>query len=200
MHAFKTALVLGCAAALAACGHVPVGSLIALRNFNAATFDPATLRLAMQMPDVIAPLRRGVKLEVTLWSDADPAHKTKRSFVLEETAGPDAQAGLAGFARPGHVIHAYRVAPKDIAAIRALQALGSTMGTQHPGQNHLAIGAGMAACRLGDLPTDSLPTTTLIEVTPQAGYVELLRDLDIKEEARKAGKDLDIELPPCTSS
>ena len=197
MHPLKTILALGCAAALSACGHVPVGSLIALRNFDAATFDPANLRLAMQMPETIAPRRHGVKLEVTLWSDAVPDHKTKRSFVLEETAEPGVQAGLAGFARPGRAIHAYRVASKDLAAIRALQALGSGMGAQHPEQNHLAIGAGMEACRLGDLPTDSLPTTTLIQVAPQAGFIELLRDLDIKAEARKAGKDLDIEVLRC---
>jgi len=196
----KTALALGCAAALAACGHMPIASLVALRNFDAATFDPATLRLAMQMPDAIAPRRHGVKLEVTLWSDVDAAHRTRRSFVLEETIESEVQAELAPFARPGRVMHAYRVAPKDIEVIRALQAEGSAMGRQHPGQNHLSIGTGMEACRLGDMPTDSLPTTTWLEVTRGSGFIALLRDFDIKEEARKAGKNIDVELPPCLTS
>ena len=196
----KTALALGCVAALTACGHMPVTGLVALRNFDAATFDPAALRLAMQMPDAIAPRRHGVKLEVTLWSDVDAAHRTRRSFVLEETIESDVQAALAPFARAGRIIHAYRVAPKDVAVISALQAQGIEMGRQHPGQNHLAFGAGMEACRLSDMPTDSLPTTTLLSVTPQAGFVELLRDFDLKEEVRKAGKDVDRELQPCTAS
>ncbi|KAF0211543.1 MAG: hypothetical protein FD172_1786 [Methylocystaceae bacterium] len=39
------------AAMLAACSHVPVSTMWALRNFDAASVDPTVLRAAVRLPE-----------------------------------------------------------------------------------------------------------------------------------------------------
>ncbi len=59
------------AAMLAACSHVPVSTMWALRNFDAASVDPAALRAAVRLPETFEPQKGGVTLKIGWWRDGE---------------------------------------------------------------------------------------------------------------------------------
>ena len=59
------------AAMLAACSHVPVSTMWALRNFDAASVDPAVLRAAVRLPETFEPQKGGVTLKIGWWRDGE---------------------------------------------------------------------------------------------------------------------------------
>ena len=81
------------ALALSGCGHMPVSTMWALRGFDAATADPASLRAAIRIPESLEPRPGGVTLEVGWWRDGDEANKRDAKFVLQEI---DRRDGIAG--------------------------------------------------------------------------------------------------------
>ena len=84
------------AAMLAACSHVPVSTMWALRNFDAASVDPAVLRAAVRLPETFEPQKGGVTLKIGWWRDGDENAKHEMIFALRETTAPEDVAPLAG--------------------------------------------------------------------------------------------------------
>ena len=109
------------AAMLAACSHVPVSTMWALRNFDAASVDPAVLRAAVRLPESFEPQKGGVTLKIGWWRDGEEKAKHEMTFALKETTAPEDVAPLAGEKKEGTRIYAFRVDPADYAAIRARQ-------------------------------------------------------------------------------
>jgi hypothetical protein len=183
------------ALALAACGHVPVATMVRLHSFDFATFDPSALRAAVGVPDVFKPRPEGAKLVVTLtFGDAPPQTET---FLLKRLTPPGDLAPLAPFAHAGATIYAFALDPADVARIRDLQAEGRRARAEHPGRNTLTIRIEANVCRLGPLPDGPILITTYIRPDEETGYLVLLRDVDLRETVRAAGKNLDAETPPC---
>ena len=66
---------------------MPVSTMWALRNFDASTADPASLRAAIRIPESLEPRPGGVTLEVGWWRDGDEA---KHDAKKEKGGGCDA--------------------------------------------------------------------------------------------------------------
>jgi len=184
------------AAALAACSHVPVSTMWALRNFDASSVDPAALRAAVRLPETFEPQRVGVTLKIGWWRDGEEKEKHEMSFALQETTAPEDVAPLAGEQKPGTRIHAYRVNPADYAAIRARQKQFLEEKARNPGKTHGSFGVGAEACRRGGFPEGPLLTTTYLRTQPSGAYLTVLKNLDMRETATKE-KPLDELVPPC---
>ncbi|MGA2637822.1 hypothetical protein [Methylocella sp.] len=139
---------------------MPVSTMWALRNFDASTADPASLRAAIRIPESLEPRPGGVTLEVGWWRDGDEA-KHDAKFVLQEST---AETGsLAGERKPGTRIYAYRVNPADFAAIRAMQAEVLTEKKKAGAATHGVFGIGADACREADLASGPLYITTFLK-------------------------------------
>ncbi|MGJ0513575.1 hypothetical protein [Methylocystis sp.] len=184
------------AAMLSACSHVPVSTMWALRNFDAASVDPAVLRAAVRLPETFEPQKGGVTLKIGWWRDGEAKSKHEMIFALKETTAPEDVAPLAGETRPGTRIHAYRVDPADYAAIRARQKEFLEEKARDPGKTHGSFGVGADACRRGDFPEGPLLTTTYLRTQSSGPYLTVLKNLDMREAATKE-KPLDALVPPC---
>jgi len=187
---------LALAAALSACSHVPVSTLWALRNFDAASVDPAALRAAVRLPESFEPQRGGVTLKIGWWRNGEENAKREMTFALKETTSPEDVAPLAGEKKAGTHIYAYRVDPADFAAIRARQKEFLEEKVRNPGKTHGSFGVGAEACRRGDFPEGPLLTTTYLRTQPTGAYLTVLKNLDMRE-AATTEKPLDKLVPPC---
>lgn len=187
---------LALATALSACSHVPVSTMWALRNFDAASVDPAALRAAVRLPESFEPQRGGVALKIGWWRDGEEKAKHEMSFALKETTAPEDIAPLAGEKTAGTRIYAFRVDPADYATIRARQKEFLEEKARNPGKTHGSFGVGAEACRRGDFPNGPLLTTTYLRTEPSGAYLTVLKNLDMREAATKE-KPLDALVPPC---
>lgn len=183
-------------ASLAACSHMPVSTMWALRSFDAATVDPRTLRAAIRIPEALEPRPRGVTLTVGWWRDGEENSKHETKFALVEVTAPEDVAPLAGEKKAGTRLHAYRVDPADYAQIRALQQQSVEEKARNPGKTHGSFGVGADACRRGELRDGPLLTTSYLRTRPSGDYLTLLKDVDLRT-AVTTEKPLDALLPPC---
>lgn len=183
---------------LAACGHVPLSTIWALRNLDAATLDPALFRAAIRIPDTLEPAPKGVKLEIGWWRDGDEANKHEVKFVLQETISPADTAPLTAERRPGTRVHVYRVDPADLAAIRAVQAQVQEEKAKSGGHAHGKLGVGADACRRGEPGRGPVPMTTWLRTEARGDYLPVVVDLDLRS-AVTAEKSFDDLVPPCAA-
>jgi multidrug efflux pump subunit AcrA (membrane-fusion protein) len=193
-HSLLTASAL--ALPLTACGHVPITTIWALRNLDAATLDPALLRAAIRVPDTLEPAPGGVRLEIGWWRDGEEAKKHEVKFVLQETTQPADTAPLAAERRPGTRVHVYRVDPTDLAGIRAVQAQVRAEKAQSGG--HGKVGVGADACRRGEPGRGPVLMTTWLRIDARGDYLPVVVDLDLRS-AVTAEKSFDVLVPPCAS-
>ncbi|WP_244430606.1 hypothetical protein [Methylocystis sp. ATCC 49242] len=182
------------AASLAACSHMPVSTMWALRNFDASTVDAPTLRAAVRLPEAFEPRRGGVTLTVGWWRDGEDKHEAK--FVLKETTASDDLAPLAGERKPGTRLFAYRVDPADYAAIGARQKEFLEEKARNPAKTHGSFGVGADACRRGELPDGPILTTSFLRTQSGGPYLTLLKNVDLREAATQE-KPLEELLPLC---
>jgi hypothetical protein len=180
------------AAALAACGHVPLSMMYHLRNFGPRTADPAALRVAVRIPNALQLQPGDVNLAVAYWREGEDANKREEKFLLEEL--PAEVAYLTAEQRPGTHLHAFRIAPADVPRMRALQT-GISAG-QRRGRNHGTLGIGADTCHRGGWPDGPMYMTTFIKADEAQGFLTLLENVDLRTAVPK-GKTLDEFLPPC---
>jgi hypothetical protein len=181
---------------LSACGHVPVSTLWALRNFDAATIDPALLRAAIRVPDTLEPAPGGVKLEIGWWRNGEEDKKHIVKFALQETNSPADTTPLAVERRPGTRVHVYRVDPADIAAIRAVQAQAREAKA---GGAHGSFGVGADACRRSEPGQGPVLMTTWLRVDARRQYLPVVENLDLRTAVTKE-KNFEELVPPCPRS
>lgn len=185
-----------CAAlASAGCGHVPVSTMWALRNFDSLSVDPAFLRAAVRMPRAFQPRPGGVKVVATWGRKGDPASEQKIEIALQETSLSAEGPSLAKEIRPGNYLQVYRVPPADVPRLRALQAEIARAKAQKLA-DHGSLSVGADACRIDDLPEGPILLTTFLKTSEEAGWLTLLKDVDLRALATKE-KPLEELLPPC---
>jgi len=184
---------------LTACGHVPITTIWALRNLDAATLDPALLRAAIRIPDALEPAPGGVRLEIAWWRDGEENRKHEVKFALQETRSPADTGPLEAERRPGARLHVYRVDPADLAAIRAVQARVQEEKARSGGHAHGKIGVGADACRRGEPGRGPLAMTTWLRIDARGDYLPVVVDLDLRS-AVTAEKSFDQLVPPCAAT
>jgi len=184
------------ALSLAACAHMPVSTMWALRNFDAATVDPATLRAAITLPEALEPQPGGVTLTVGWWRDGEESAKHEAKFVLKESSVPQDVAPLADEKRAGIRLFVYRVDPADYAEIRARQKQFLEEKARNPAKTHGSFGVGAEACRRDEFPQGPLLTTSYLRTEPSGAYLTLLKNVDLRA-AVTSEKPLDALVPPC---
>jgi len=168
----------------------------AMRNFDAATVDPASLRAAITLPQALEPQPGGVTLTVGWWRDGEEGARHEAKFVLKETSAPQDVAPLHDEKRAGTRLFVYRVDPADFPEIRARQKQFLEEKARSPAKTHGSFGVGAEACRRGELPQGPLLTTSFLRTEPEGAYLTLLKNVDLRS-AVTDEKPLDVLVPSC---
>jgi hypothetical protein len=183
---------------LTSCGHMPVSTMVQLRNFDFATFDPAEMRAGLRFPDVLVLRANGLKLVVDLEHQGPVPDKRKEVFHLKDTSEAALGSELLPWQKKGMRVMGYRIDAGDVARIRSLQELGQKWkreGTQN--KDKLTISFEPDVCRRDALPETPLYVTTFLKVDARSQLVVFLKDVDLRKIADEAGKPLDENVPPC---
>lgn len=181
---------------LAGCGHVPVSTMWALRNFDMVRADPTHLRVAVRLPEALIPQPGGVKVTARWGRKGEPQSERTAEIVLQETSVAAEGAGLTQARRAGTRLFAYKVASQDVERLRALQLEVARTQREGQGRETGALGVSADACRTGELPAGALAMTTFLKVDSEREYLTLLKDVDLRTLA-SGDKSLDNLVPAC---
>jgi len=187
----RAPLPLGLVVLLAACGHVPLMSMVTLSRIDFATTDPALLRAAIKLPQVIEPRLNGAALRVAV-KLAD-GRDMAQDFELSETMDERDVLVLHAELDPGTHVFAYRIDPGELEKLKVFRR--TVLAQKYEQNAGLEISIKPDACRAGALPPGPLLMTTYIKTSETNRYVTLARDVDLRTLA--AGRDAAVAIPAC---
>jgi hypothetical protein len=195
---FAPAMLCGALGALpAACGHMPVTSMVKLARVDFAATDPAGLRAAVKLPMAIRPLRDQVRLRLTV--RLANGKEDTQDFRLNEVSGPADISSLRDEIETGTHLLAYRLEPAEATRLAAFRdALQKQQAASGGRGGALTISIAPEVCRGGELAAGPVLFTTYLRTAETGGYVPLARDVDMRSIAR--GRDLTAQMPECGPS
>lgn len=161
------------AAALAACGHVPVRSLLAMSRIDFATTDLPALRAALRIPDAYH--ARANRMVVEVVQEGRPA--IREEFALERLTSPAELSLLGSERRAGTEIIAYKLPDAAIATFTALRAKAAEAKAEKR-KGSLTLKLEPDFCYVSEPPKDSLVFSTYLRTSETRTYVPVLIDLD----------------------
>jgi hypothetical protein len=182
--------------AAAACAYMPLSTLYRLRSFDLGTFDPAALRVALQVPEVLE-RRPGAVVRLEVWTQPDKRDLKEHVISMESVQEAGERAPLAAFAKEGMKTHLYKVSARDVMVIRALQAEGVARHRAGQKGGGVEIKPEPKACRTRDIPPGPFPAHLLVQLVPTEGYMVVLRNVDLHLELSQRGLSLEAQVPPC---
>lgn len=190
------ALAIGCGTVgvlLAACGHMPLTSMVKLARVDFTATDPGGLRAAVKLPSAIRPQRDQVRLRLTVRLAS--GKEDTQDFRLTEISDP-ADITLLREEIAGTHLFAYRLEPAESARLTAFRdSLKRQQAASGGRGGALTISIAPEVCRSGELPPGGVLFTTYLRTAETGGYVVLARDVDLRSVAR--GRDLAAEMPVC---
>ena len=195
---FARAMLCGALGALpAACGHMPVTSMVKLAGVDFAATDPAGLRAAVKLPGAIRPLREQVRLRLTV--RLANGKEDTQDFRLNEVSDPADIASLRDEIEAGTHLFAYRLEPAEATRLAAFRDALQKQQTASGGRGGaLTISTAPEVCRGGELAGGPVLFTTYLRTAETGGYVPLARDVDMRSIAR--GRDIAAQMPECGPS
>ncbi|MCC2097686.1 MAG: hypothetical protein KDJ29_12385 [Hyphomicrobiales bacterium] len=181
---------------LAGCGHMPVSTMIKLRNFDMLSVDPGELRAAVRLPATLEPQAGGVTLKVSFWPKGGEANKQTVQVVLSEDSRSLGDAALQSYRQAGTRLFAYRVSPEDADRLRAAQADFRRRKAEGKRRYHGSLSIDARACRRGDLAKGPVYLSTFLNPGRGYGFLPMTVDVDMRRFAKNAAALL-AQLPEC---
>ncbi|WP_186400103.1 hypothetical protein [Stappia sp. P2PMeth1] len=186
------------AAALAAsCGHVPLGSLISLRNFDLETTDPERLRIAVRHPDWIRVIPGGARMVVEQKRKSDGRTVLREEVRFRESAAAEDLVSLGRERRRGTELRVYRVAAEDVQRFADTQAILRRQSPEERAALEGSLSVAVAGCRLPAVPPGPALVSTYLAAKETDGFVPLLRDFDLGKAMIEAGAPEAGPIGPC---
>lgn len=161
------------AATLAACGHVPVRSLLAMSRIDFATTDLPALRAALRIPGGYQ--ARANRMVVEVVQEGRPA--IREEFALERLTSAAELSLLGSERRAGTEIIAYRLPDAAIATFTALREKAAEARAEKR-KGSLMLKLEPDFCYVSEPPKDSLVFSTYLRTSETRTYVPVLIDLD----------------------
>jgi hypothetical protein len=161
------------ATALAACGHVPVRSMLAMSRIDFATTDLSAMRAALRIPNAYQ--ARANRMVVEVMQEGRPA--IREEFALERLTSTAELSLLGSERRTGTEIIAYRLPDAAIATFTALRAKAAEAKAEKR-KGSLTLKLEPDFCYVSEPPKDSLVFSTYLRTSETRTYVPVLIDLD----------------------
>jgi hypothetical protein len=174
----------------AACGHMPVTSMVKLARVDFQTTDPEKLRVAVRLPSALRARAEGTVLRVAV--RVGKGAEEARDFSLREITDRAELDMLAGEGEAGFHLSAYAIAANDVAHVRMFRA-ALMQKKQDEVSGALTISVRPDTCRTGSLPSGPVLLSTYLRTGETSGYVPLARDVDL----RSFERDIAAMIPEC---
>jgi hypothetical protein len=181
-------LIPGLLCALAACAHVPFGTMWAMRNFERAdlvAMEASELRAAIRVPEAFAVEREGHLLRATLQQDGQPEQLLEAQLVVEFST-----AGSETFERKAdHRWHAFKLTPEGERGFRAIQKALGAVSEGSKGSFALEVKPNMAIEMKDRKPGRVGEFSVMVRLGADRGWLTLVEDypIDITKEALEQG-------------
>lgn len=180
---------------LGGCAYVPLSSLYRLKSFDLGAFDPAALRVAIRISDAVE-RRPGAVVKIETMFNGDEANRRVQEIAMESVTEAGELAPLGSFNQSGERLYLYRIAPKDVARVRALQEEGKARATSGA-KAKVEIKPEPKGCLARPLPPGPLHADLIARIEPQEPYFVVLKRLELRGELANRGVDLAEHLPSC---
>lgn len=180
--------------ALAGCGHMPISSMLKLRQLDFMTADARQIRVAVQMPEALEVHEDGAVLEIGA-ERRNPDENLQERFILEKLAGAATAATPGVEPKPGFHLAIFRLAEADMARLAALRGKIKAWKAEDPGGTKGTLSIGAAGCRREQLPEGALLVSTYLKTDGEEEFITMARNVDLRSVVPESSGGLD--LPPC---
>lgn len=191
------AIILVLTSLAASCGQVPLSSLIGLRSFDLETTDPARLRIAVRHPDWIEVPSEGAVMQIEQRSKASGALIMSEQIVFRHSVAGEDLASLGSERRRGSVIRVFRIAPRDVERMRAVQKAIRARSQDKTSGVEGRLSVSVTGCRLGTAPEGEVKVSTYLAASELDGFLPLTRDFDLRAAMIDAGAPQDDPIAAC---
>lgn len=185
---------------LAACGHVPLTSMVKLRAFDLRTTDPAQLMVAVRHPDWIRIPQGGAVMVIEERGGPQGPVVQRDEIVFERIEDARATGRLAVERRRGTTLSVFAVAPADADRVRSVQRRLGARRSQGSSRASGSLSVSVKGCRVGPVPEGAVPVSTFLAAGEFDGFVPLLRDFDLKAAMREAGAPVEDTIASCDAA
>lgn len=200
MRLSKITLALAATLGVAACGAMPLSSMLRMRHMDFLTTDVSALRAGVGLPAGVQPVAgtpRLVMLVVHQTAKGEPL-SDEREFPLHWINDPAELAALRREAGGNGPLWTYRLAPDDAAALTRFRDEQLNRKDRRSGQSTISIGVAADACYTGTKPpTGPIPVSTYLRGAETDGYVTMIKDYDLNRIAQDYGADKAPKLTAC---
>jgi len=182
----------------AACSHVPLATMVKLRNFDLLKTDPGALRIGVKYPVSIQIPPNGARMRLTVTEKNSGTVQVKEELAFDRVRSAAEKAELSSELQAGWRIDIFRLPQDRIAAFKAFQdrllAMSETERDRIDGSMNLSVDA----CIAGENRPDSIVVSTYLKASETGGFVPLVRDADLQALMTAEGLDADaVPLGPC---
>lgn len=175
---------------LSGCGYGVPSTLADMAALDPLQADPGAIEIALGTPAGLAVQKGGARMTVDV-SRSDQTRKWSQTYVLQ--ARPGAAPGVT--VDPGSVVTVYRLAPADVARLRALQAEAASWKTETPPpKGSASIGLGVDACKTGAGPDPDARSSAYIRLEENGAFLPLIRPVPMRSIIGQAAFDA---IAPC---
>ena len=169
---------------LAACTSVPLTSLPKLARIDFLTTDLSRMRVAIALPEALAPKPQGVIMEMKTKIGDEPEH-AENLHLVESKLAQD-QQGLPTDQPKNQTLHVFKLSAMDVQQLNALrQRVTDARKQRQKGSLSLGIEA-KEFCKLSDLPPGPALTTTYVLTSETESYVTMVQDFNLRSNAKTA--------------
>ncbi len=165
------------AATLAACSSVNLPTVARLSALSPLEADPEGLEVAFDLPVGLGIMPDGASLGFAM-ERSDTGEVRDLDLTLERRM-------LEG----GFVV--FRVAPEDLASVRAFQATARAWKDELGGDASGSISAGVSVCLIGDGPVDEAVLSSSIRTSVDGPFFPLIVNASVADILAQAATDLD---------
>ncbi len=182
------------ALSLVACTSVPITSLPQLARIDFMTTDLSRMRVAIALPEALAPKPQGVVMEMK-YRVGEEAEQAESLKLVESQAAQDKQS-LPTDQLKNQSLHVFQLSAADVQHLNALrERVREAKKQRQKGSLSLGISA-KEFCKLSNLPSGPALTTTYVLTSETESYVTMVQDFNLRSDAKTA-EGLD-KLEPCT--
>jgi hypothetical protein len=176
MSVHKAALCL----LLAGCTTVPLASIPKLSRIDFMTTDLARVRVAIALPQALAPQPGGVSMQMKYRVGDEP--EKQEILLLVQTRPVAGQPGLPAVDSASGTAYIFQLSGLDVEKLNALRAsVGAAKAKGQKGSLSLGVEA-KQFCSLSALPAGPLLTSTFVLTSENDGFVALSRDFDLRSD------------------
>lgn len=194
----RSLLAAGLLLFLAACGHVPLMTLVKLNNFDVLTTEPEHLRVAVKYPDSIRIPKDGARMRLTLREKAGGKVLMKEELAFDRVTSPAEKAELASELQTGRRIEIFRLPPRQVPVFKAFQTRLSSMSKSERDTVEGSLEISVDGCLAAPDGPGRIVVSTFLKAPELGGYVPLVRNADLEEMMAAEGLTDEAPLKGCT--